>query len=165
MHSGQLTGIVINVAIYAALIVFILYRQMTARPLRATLLALIPAVLSLFAVQQLRGARITLDGELVAVVGVNLVLSVALGLWRGTTFRVWAEPGVVMIKGTALTLVTWGVLIATRVPSVFVSHAANYSQGFIVGELLLALAVTFAAQNVVIWLRAGHVIAVAGETR
>ena len=30
-----------------------------------------------------------------------------------------------MIKGTALTLVTWGVLIATRLASVFVSHAAN----------------------------------------
>jgi len=165
MASGQLTGIVINVAIYAALIVFILYRQMSARPLRATLLVLIPLILAVFATQQLSGARATFDAQLVAILGINIGLSVVLGLWRGTTFRLWVDAGTPMIKGTALTLVTWGVLIATRLPSAFISHAAHYSQGFIVGELLLALCVTFAAQNVVIWARAARVPGVATGVR
>lgn len=56
-------------------------------------------------------------------------------------------------KGTASTLVAWGVLIAIRLPFAFASHAAKYPQGLVIGELLLALAMTFAAQNAVIWQR------------
>lgn len=158
MGSEQTTAILINVAIYAALIVFIIYRQMSARPLRVALLVLLPALLALFAVQQIAGARVTVTAELVAILGINVVLSVVLGLWRGATFRLWNDSGGVMIRGTVLTLVTWAVLIATRLPSIVVSHAQNYPQGFVIGELLLALAITFAAQNVVIWLRAGRVL-------
>ncbi len=53
-----------------------------------------------------------------------------------------------------VTLIAWGVLIAIRVPFAAASHVANYAQGLVIGELLLALAVTFACQNAVIWLRA-----------
>lgn len=58
-----------------------------------------------------------------------------------------------MVKGTAMTLVTWAVLIVIRLPFAFLGYAAVHSQGFVVGELLLALAVTFVAQNAVIWAR------------
>ncbi len=53
-----------------------------------------------------------------------------------------------------------GVLIAIRVPFAAASHAANYAQGLVIGELLLALAVTFAAQNAVMWLRATQLMTI-----
>jgi hypothetical protein len=43
-----------------------------------------------------------------------------------------------------------------RIPFALASHAAHYPQGLTIGELLLALAVTFAAQNTVIWMRSGR---------
>jgi hypothetical protein len=153
MTSDQRVGIIVNVAVYVALIGFVLYRQMSRLPLNTRRLVLLPAVIAVFAVQQLSRQSFTVDLGTVAFLGLSLAVSVLAGLWRGTTFRMWIETGVVMTKGTAITLVAWGVLIAIRLPFAFASHAAKYPQGLVIGELLLALAVTFAAQNAVIWQR------------
>lgn len=154
MSSDQIVGLAVNVAIYVALIAFVLYRQMSAQPLRGRRLVLLPAVLGLFGLQQLGRQPPATDVGGVALLAVGLVIGLASGLWRGTTFRVWPDAGQVMVKGTAMTLVTWAVLIVIRLPFAFLGYAANQPQGFVVGELLLALAVTFAAQNAVIWARA-----------
>lgn len=164
MTSGQLVGIVANIAIYVALIVFVLYRQMSALPLNPRRLVLLPAIVAVFAVQQLSSQTLTLDLGTVVFLGVSLAVSILAGIWRGTTFRMWTHAGVVMTKGTAMTLIAWGVLIAIRIPFALASHAARYPQGLIIGELLLALALTFAAQNAVIWIRASHMEAVAVDT-
>jgi hypothetical protein len=156
MTSSQQVGILVNVGIYVALIGFVLYRQMRRLPLSPRRLVLLPVVIALFAVQQLSRQSLAFDLGTIAFLGVSLAVSLLAGMWRGATFRMWTEGGVVMTKGTALTLIAWGVLIALRLPFAFASHAANYPQGLVVGELLLALAVTFAAQNAVIWLRSSH---------
>jgi hypothetical protein len=156
MTSDQRIGIVVNVAIYVALIGFILYRQMSRLPLSPRRLVLFPTVMALFGLQQLIRQPFTVDLRTVAFLGASLAVSILAGVWRGTTFRIWTEAGVVLIKGTAATLIAWGVLIAIRAPFALASHAANYPQGLVIGELLLALAITFAAQNAVIWRRAGH---------
>lgn len=154
MPPDQTVGLMVNIAIYLALIAFVLYRQMSARPLRAGRLMLLPAALGLFGVQQLAREPLGMDVGGVALLVVGLVIGLAAGLWRGTTFRVWPDAGHVMVRGTAMTLVTWAVLIVIRLPFAFLGQAANHPQGFVIGELLLALAVTFAAQNAVIWARA-----------
>jgi hypothetical protein len=118
-----------------------------------------------FALQQLGRQDLAFELVTVAFLAVNLAVGLAAGVWRGTTFRIWIDAGVTMTRGTAVTLVAWGVLIAIRLPFAFVSHAARYPQGLVIGELLLALAVTFAAQNVVIWLRAGRLEAIPTDAR
>lgn len=153
MSPDQLVGIAVNVAIYLALIAFVLYRQMSAQPLRGRRLVLFPAALGLIGLQQLARQPLAMDVGGVALLVAGLVIGLAAGLWRGTTFRVWADAGRVMVKGTAMTLVTWAVLIVIRLPFAFLGQTANHPQGFVVGELLLALAVTFAAQNVMVWAR------------
>ena len=153
MASSQLVGVVVNIAIYVALIAFILFRQMSRMSLNPRRLIVLPALMAVFAIQQLSRQTHMLDLGTVAFLAASLAVSLLAGIWRGTTFRVWSEAGVVMTKGTVVTLIAWGVLIAIRVPFA-ASHAANYAQGLVIGELLLALAVTFAAQNAVIWLRA-----------
>lgn len=154
MTSSQLVGILVNVGIYVVLIAFVLYRQMSRLPLSPRRLVLLPAIIGVFAVQQLSRQSITFDAGTVLFLVVSIAISILAGMWRGTTFRLWTEPGVTMIKGTAITLVSWGVLIAIRIPFALAAHAARYPRGLVISELLLSLAVTFATQNVVIWLRA-----------
>jgi hypothetical protein len=156
MTSDQVVGIVVNVGIYVALIGFVLYRQMSRLPLNPRRLVLLPVLIAVFALQQLSRHPLPFDLGMVALLVASIAVSILAGLWRGTTFRVWMEAGVVMTKGTAITLIAWGVLIAIRLPIAYASHAANYPQGLVIGELLLALAVTFAAQNAVIWVRSSR---------
>lgn len=165
MTSDQLVGIVVNVAIYVVLIGFVLYRQMSRLPLNPRRLVLLPVVIGLFALQQLSRQSLAFDLGEVVFLGVSLAVSILAGMWRGTTFRMWIEAGVVMTKGTAVTLIAWGVLIALRLPFAFASHAANYPQGLVIGELLLALAVTFGAQNAVIWVRSSRLATIHADAR
>ena len=160
MTTPQLVGIVANVAIYVLVIAFILFRQMTAQQIRPARLVLLPAILLVFAVQQLTSQHLTLSASTVAYLAINLGVSIAAGLWRGTTFRVWAQFGATMMRGTRLTLAAWAALIAIRVAFAFAEHATRYGQGVVIGELLLALAFTFATQNIVIWRRAGQLTGV-----
>lgn len=155
--SAQTLSALATIAIYAGLIGFVLYRQMRAQPLRGRRLVLLPAVLGLFAFQQL--ARQPLDGlGTAALLVLSLAVGAAAGLWRGTTFRLWDQQGAVYVKGSRMTLVAWAALIAARLPFAVVSYEAKLPQGLVIGELLLALAVTFAAQNAVVWMRAGRVV-------
>jgi hypothetical protein len=157
MMSAQTLSALVTTAIYGGLIAFVLYRQMRAQPLRGRRLVLFPAVLGLFAFQQL--ARQPLEGlGAAAILVLSLAVGAAAGLWRGSTFRLWEEGGSVFVKGTGMTLVTWGALIAARLPFAVLSYQAKLPQGLVIGELLLALAVTFAAQNAVVWRRAGRVV-------
>lgn len=157
MSSSQIIGIAVNVGLYVALIAFVLYRQMTAQPLRPQRLVVLPLLLGAFAIQQLSGQHLSGSLGTVAYLGVNIVAGIVLGIWRGTTFQIWSEAGTLMMRGTRVTLVAWGVLIVIRVGFALATHAIRYGQGVVIGELLLALAVTFAAQNAVIWMRAGRV--------
>ncbi len=154
MASSQLVGVAVNIAIYLALIGFILFRQMRRMALNPRRLILLPGVMAVLAIQQLSRQTLTLDLGTLAFLVASLGVSLLAGIWRGTTFRVWSEAGVVMTSGTVVTLIAWAVLIVIRIPFAAASHAANYAQGLLIGELLLALAVTFAAQNAVIWQRA-----------
>jgi len=110
------SGVVVNVTIYVALIAFILFRQMSRVSLTPRRLIILPALMAVFAVQQLSRQTLTLDLGTVAFLVASLAVSLLAGIWRGTTFRVWSEAGVVMTQGTVLTLIAWGVLIAIRVP-------------------------------------------------
>lgn len=154
MSPDEVVGLAANVAIYLALIAFLFYRQMSAHPLRGRGLVLLPAALGFFGLQQLGRQSLATNVSGVALLVAGLVIGLAAGLWRGTTFQIWSVAGRVMVKGTRMTLVTWAVLIAIRLPFAFFGHPGSNPQGYMVAELLLALAVTFAAQNVVIWARA-----------
>ena len=66
MTSAQLVGILVNVGIYLALIVFVLYRQMSRLPLNPRRLVLLPAIIAIFALQQLGRQPLAFDFGAVA---------------------------------------------------------------------------------------------------
>lgn len=53
MPLDQFVGLAVNVVVYLALIALVLYRQMSAQPLRARTLVLMPMVLGLLGLLQL----------------------------------------------------------------------------------------------------------------
>jgi len=153
VNPNQLIALAVNGVIYLLLIAFVLYRQMTAQPLRARRLIILPLVLGLLALQQLDLQHGNLSPNMAAFLVANLVVGGVLGLWRGATFKVFTRAGVTMTRGTLMTLMAWATLIVIRIGFAFASHVTSYPQGVVIGELLLALAVTFAAQNLVLWYR------------
>lgn len=161
--TSQQVGLLVNVGIYVCLVAFILYREMSEHRLRPARLVVPPAVLALFAVQQLSRQHLSTDLTTIGLLGLNLAIGVLAGVWRGTTFRIWSDAGTVVTKGTGATLVSWAALIAVRLPFVVVSHTAKLAVGIGIGELLAGLAATFAAQNMVLWLRSAHAPAMPGS--
>ena len=137
-----------NPLLIAGLILFFIVRQFMPQPVRARQLLAIPLVAAVLGVQSL--ARTPLDGALADVLfGVNLVLAAGTGLMRGASIRVFRDAaGSWTMRGTVVTLVLWVVSIGTRVALGGLSHGASS-----MGELEVLLAVTFGAQNVVVWAR------------
>lgn len=103
-------------AIYAVIAVIVIYRQLAPRQVRgAGGMFLLPLVLTAYGayalLQSPPGAATTyllLAGE--------LGLAAIAGVARGLTIRFWTDPqGVLMRRGTWLTLVIWGLFIGIRV--------------------------------------------------
>ncbi|MBO0706968.1 MAG: hypothetical protein J2P44_01295 [Candidatus Dormibacteraeota bacterium] len=103
-------------AIYAAIAVFVIYRQLAPRQVRgAGGTFILPFVLTAYGAYSLLqsppGAATTyllLAGE--------LALAAVAGVARGLTIRFWTDrQGVLMQRGTWLTLVIWALFIGIRV--------------------------------------------------
>lgn len=137
--------------IWIAVALLIFVRQFQPQPLRSRALLLGPAVLGFVGLQGLAHLT-TLEAD--AFFALNAAVAVAFGVWRGTTFRVWKQNARPWLQGTLWTLVLWVVSIAVRVALMGVGRAAGLTNAGALAQLALLLAITFAAQNAVLWMRA-----------
>ena len=82
-------------------------------------------------------------------------MGVVLGFRRGTTFRIWVgESGEALMQGTRVTLLFWVVTVAAKVALSIVGQQVGMSSlASGATELLIPLAATLAAQNIVVYLR------------
>jgi hypothetical protein len=142
-----------TVVVGAALVLFIIYRQLIRRPIEARQLVVLPVVLAALGLINLNHEPPTASAAVVALVA-SLVSAVVFGLARGFSTRVWQDAGGVLRQGTPVTLALWIVGIALRIGIGALAHRAGVAQSVTVGELPLFLGVTLAAQNLVIWMRA-----------
>ena len=85
--------------------------------------------------------------------GLNVLVAAGLGLWRGSSVRVWREAGQVYQQGTVATLGLWAISILVRVALVVGGHLAGLSMSQSMAELPVLLGITLGAQNLVIWMR------------
>jgi hypothetical protein len=144
-----------NALIAAAVVVWIMVRQFTARswsgnPRRYVVLPLVLAVVALREPGLVdAGHRAASVALLVGGVALEAVLATA---WAFTT-RVWREPdGTVWSKGTPAALGVWAVMIAARIGL----YALGAALGVHTGEaaILLTVAALLLVRNAVVGWRA-----------
>jgi hypothetical protein len=142
-----------DIVLIAAAVIWILIRQLRTAPVKPRLLLLAPLVLAWFGVRAVPRS-LWQDAADVALLALSGVVSAALGVWRGRTIAVWRDAeGTWLRRGSTLTLILWGALVAVRGVLYLVDRAAGHTEASGTGALLITLALGFAAQNAVIALR------------
>src|SRR5690349_21268563 len=105
----------VPVAIGLALIVFVIVRQILARPLNTLMLLGLPLLLVVFGAQNL-AQQSGIAGSDAALLALNGALAIGLGALRALSMRVWVrDDGTAMVKGTIVTLALWLLSVAARV--------------------------------------------------
>jgi hypothetical protein len=130
-----------------ALALFLIGRQFVARPVSEKRLLALPLIAGVIGVQEL--VNTPPDGVQAAGLITLTVLAALLGIARATTVKIWqTASGTWMSRGGTLTLLLWVVAVGARVALALLSRRALPP-----AEVPLSLAATFAAQNLVLWLR------------
>ncbi len=144
--SGLETAI-IGLAVAALFIVI----QFSTRRVASPWIILVPLALVYFGISNGVGQ---LDSTAWILLGLNLSLGVALGVVRGMSLQVWTnERGDALMRGTRVTLLLWLATIAVKVGLSVLERQIGFGVGFSTAELLLPVAATIAAQNLVVFLR------------
>lgn len=152
----------VNILLVAAVIVVVVYRQMTTQRVggKAVVIPFALVVYGLYEAYFGRHPSGVLDAHhpLVSAVlfAVGLLLAFGTGIWRGVTVHAWRDQaGVLWRKGNAMTAVAWVVSIASRVlvavAGGFMFHTVETS-----ASLMIAAGISLTVQNLVISRRAHH---------
>lgn len=136
-------------AVYAVLAVFVIYRQLAPRQVRAAGgLFILPLILAGYGAFSLLQSPPSGDTTYLLIAG-ELAISAVAGIVRGFTIRFWVDPqGVPMQRGTWLTLVVWALFIVLRVGVFAVAGSALGTP-----ELLLSFGTSLLVQAAVTYVR------------
>lgn len=139
-----------NILLIAAAVVWILARQVKPAPVKTRLLIAAPLIMAYFGIKN-TPASTWKDTADLAFIAIGAVFSIALGLWRGTTIRVWRESdGSWWRAGSKYTLYLWGALLVVRALLAGAADATGHKPADGLGPILFSLALSFAAQSVII---------------
>jgi hypothetical protein len=141
------------IVLVAALLVFVVYRQMRSAPIEPRQLVIFPLILAVFGFVNLQKQPPDLIAGGVALVA-SVLTALLFGVARGRTTLIWRAGNVTMRKGTTTTLLLWIAAILVRVIIGGIARRAGVPLSMTAGEIPLFLGVTLAGQNAVIWQRA-----------
>jgi hypothetical protein len=142
--------LVADIVLVIAAVAWILFKQVQPAPVKPRLLVIVPVVLAYFGITTTAAKTWSNSADLLLVI-LGAAISVALGIPRGATIRVWAtNDGRWWRQGSKTTLVLWGALFVARGVLYVIAEGSGHRAASGVGPLLLALALSFGAQNVVI---------------
>jgi hypothetical protein len=146
---------VVNLIIGLAVLAFILYRQMQARPVKANMrLPLIFAIIGLVELTQfLQHQHHSAAAVIAALVG-SLALAAVFGAIRAVTVRVWLKEGVAWRQGTWLTTVLWLVSLGVHLGYDYLVDGKGSQAGLGTASLTLYFAVTYTVQRLILQWRA-----------
>jgi hypothetical protein len=114
------------------------------------LLVAAPLIMAYFGIKNTPASTWKDEADL-AFIAIGAVFSIALGLWRGATIRVWRESdGSWWRAGSKYTLYLWGALLVVRAILVGAADSTGHKAADGLGPILVSLALSFAAQSVVI---------------
>jgi hypothetical protein len=146
----------LNYVVVAALVVWVLTRQLRARPVVVRKLFVLPVILVVVGVGSLNsaiskgGSHFTgSDGTWLAI---DLAATVVFGALRAASIRLYPQDGVLWRKGTWVTLVGW--LLSFAVRAVIGVLAADHGASVVASSgLALSFGVSLGVQGVVIYWR------------
>jgi hypothetical protein len=156
--EGVITVLVVDVILGLAVLVFLIYRQLSVRPVNASALRLIAVLLVIGLLQTYRFLSQNHAHPLTfAALGGSLVLAAIFGALRARTVRVWLDNGQAWSQGNWLTAVLW---IAYLGYDILVGHG-NGIRGLGVATIILYLAISLGFQRILVMQRA-HRLQLAG---
>ena len=142
-----------NVLLIVAAVVWILWKQIQAAPIKIRLLVAAPLVMGYFGIRDTPASTWTSPADL-TLIAVGAAFAIGLGLARGATIRVWREQdGLPWRQGSKVTLMLWGALVVVRAAMYGVAEATGHRAASGLGPVLLSLGLSFAAQNAITGLR------------
>lgn len=153
MTASNLTNLVIGLLV----LVFILSRQLQARPAKADLR--LPLILAIIGVIQLtqflhHGQHGT---EIYAALAGSLVIAAVFAAIRAATVHVWVDGGRAWRQGNWLTAVLWVVSLGVHLGYDYLVDGRGANAGLGTASLLLYFAVTYTIQRLMIQARAKRI--------
>ena len=156
--------LVVDVILGVAVLVLLIYRQLSTRPVNASTLRLIAilAIIGLLQTVQFL-SRNHAHPLTFAALGGSLVLAAIFGALRASTIRVWLHDGQAWSKGNWLTAALWIASLAAHLGyDILVVHGPG-ARGLGTATIVLYLAVSLGFQRALILQRA-HRLQLAGPT-
>lgn len=146
----------LNYLIAAALVVWVVARQLQARPVVVRKLFVLPAILVIVGIGSLnsaasKGAAHFTSND-AAWLAIDLAATVVFGLVRGASIRLYAQDGALWRRGTWLTLAGWALSFAARA-GIGLLAADNGAKIVASSALALSFGVSLAVQGAVVYLR------------
>ncbi|WP_163567167.1 hypothetical protein [Fodinicola feengrottensis] len=143
---------VANVLIGLAVLAYLVFRQLQARPVKQKsnqIFLLVVAVYGLYSsAQVLQGHPLSPGG--LGLVLVGLVLAGAFGLARALTVKLWRDGDQLMRQGTWLTASLWVIGVAVHLGLDVLAEKLGAPAGLGFASLPLYLAITWFVQRVVV---------------
>lgn len=143
---------VANVALYAAILGFVIYRRVQGRPAdSARALFVLPVVLTILGYQDI--AHRSLDATDIAFAVVGCAATFLLGALRGTRNTIEMRNGTPWVRWGRASVAIFAVNIATKLLIDLVGIAAGGSTDAATSSLLLSAGLMLLGEAGVVWLR------------
>ena len=146
----------VNYVIIAALVVWVLTRQLRARPVVVRQLFVLPVVLAVVGIGSLNSAASKagshFTGHDTTWLAIDLAATILFGVLRGASVRLYPQDGVLWRKGTWLTLAGWVLSFAAR-GAIGVLASDHGAPVVASSALVLSFGVSLAVQGVVVYWR------------
>ncbi|MCU6482185.1 hypothetical protein QO003_003799 [Arthrobacter silviterrae] len=142
-------------ALAAAALAWILYRQLSVRPVRENRPYLLMLVLGVVGIGQIAAVagHAAIPAAAYLAMGAGLVSAAAVGWWRGSLIRVWRDGGTLLRQGNWTTVALWIAGLAIHLGldqvGVFLAPAAERAGAQALGttSIMLYLSIALAAQR------------------
>ncbi|WP_232663928.1 hypothetical protein [Pseudonocardia sp. TRM90224] len=143
---------ILSFLIPAAALVWVVSRQFVGRYVSMRRTAVVPLVLVVLGVAEATSAHLHWSWLAIAVVGIDLLITAALGAVRGGATALTLREGYLYQRGGVLSLVLWLISIATRI-GVAVLFAGSSAEPALTATLMVSIGISLAAQFAVLAVR------------
>lgn len=153
-----------NIAVYAALIIYLLARKMIGQPLReGRKLLVLPVLVTIIGYGDL-GHGGTLKATEIGLIVLGSAISLVLGAWRGAADRLSERDGARYVQWTWFCLGLFASNLVIKLILDVVGLEAGSTGSQVGRSLVFTLGLTMLGEAVILWLRSGGAAAL-GQAR